>query len=320
MEVESDVGEMLKIIVFDSGWGGELVADFLMRELTTVEVVRLIDWAHAPYCGKNVEEICELVDAVLGPYVGRVDLIVLGGYAVSLALGFLCEKYPEQKFVGMGINYDMILRSRNFPGQVALLMDRLTSESELRQELRVALPFSTLLIPDCTGWEELINENLMTPEVLRKDLGYDFVLAPVRKKKYERSAKKGESFDEIVARMKKRELGDDAESGDELDAELDSKQQALKVAIAKFSQAAQAAADEERVIDDALVRRSLQIERRNDLRPDVILLLNTHFWEIKLDLEELFGFRVRVLDFREKLLHDVCAALKLRGVHGGRAK
>lgn len=56
------------------------------------------------------------------------------------------------------------------------------------------------------------------------------------------------------------------------------------------------------------------------LKPDVVLLLNTHFWEVKAELEEIFGWRVRVLDFREKLLHDVCAALKLRGVHGGRAK
>ena len=119
---------MLKIVVFDSGWGGELVADFLMRELTTVEVVRAIDWVGAPYCGKSVEGIYELVDVNLQRFIGNVDLIVLGGYAASLALGYLREKYPQQKFVGMSINYDMVLRSRNFPGQVVLLMDRLTSE------------------------------------------------------------------------------------------------------------------------------------------------------------------------------------------------
>lgn len=55
-------------------------------------------------------------------------------------------------------------------------------------------------------------------------------------------------------------------------------------------------------------------------RPDVILLLNTHFWSIRSELEELFGYRVRVLDFRQKLLHDTCRALELRGVHGDRSK
>lgn len=306
VEVESDVGEMLKVVVFDSGWGGELVADFLMEELTTVEVVRAIDWTRAPYCGKSVEEICELAEATLKRHIGEADVIVLGGYAVSLALDFLHEKYPRQKFVGMGINYDKVLRSRTFPGQVALLMDQLTSESELRQEMRQALPYSTLIIPDCTGWEGLINENLMTPEILRQDLGYDFVLTPPRKRSG--SVASGVAFDRLAAQV-------ELQTGS-----MDEKKQTLRAAIAKFAKAAETAAGEERDHENKLKEQNLQIERRNELRPDVVLLLNTHFWEIKLELEDLFGYKVRVLDFREKLLHDVCTALKLRGVHGRRAK
>ena len=299
---------MLKIVVFASGWGGELVADFLMRELTTVEVVRVIDWVRAPYCGKSVEEIYELVDLNLQRFIGNVDLIVLGGYAVSLALGYMKEKYPQQKFVGMSINYDMILRSRNFPGQVALLMDRLTSESELRQELRMALPYSTLIIPDCTGWEELINENLMTEEILRRDLGSDFILA-IPQRRRQRMDSDELSFDDIATQVivKKPKI-------------FNEKEQALRMAIAKFSQASKAAVADEHQLVEKMTDEILETERRGNWQPDVILLLNTHFWEIKLELEEIFGYKVRVLDFREKLLHDVCAALKLRGVHGKRAK
>lgn len=54
--------------------------------------------------------------------------------------------------------------------------------------------------------------------------------------------------------------------------------------------------------------------------PDAVLLLNTYYWEIKKDLEAVFGWRVRVLDFRQQLLHDVCRSLKLRGVDGHRAR
>lgn len=299
---------MLKIVVFDSGWGGELVADFLMRELTTVEVVRAIDWVGAPYCGKSVEEIYELVDLNLQRFIGNVDLIVLGGYAASLALGYLREKYPQQKFVGMSINYDLVLRSRNFPGQVVLLMDRLTSESELRQELRMALPYSTLIIPDCMGWEELINENLMTEEILRQDLSSDFILA-IPQRRRQRVVSDELSFDDIATQVivKKPEI-------------FSEKEQALRTAIAKFSQASKAAITDEHRLAENLTDEILETERRGNWQPDVILLLNTHFWEIKLELEEIFGYKVRVLDFREKLLHDVCAALKLRGVHGKRAK
>lgn len=187
-------------------------------------------------------------------------------------------------------------------------MDRLTSESELRQELRTALPYSTLIIPDCTGWEELINENLMTEEILRRDLGSDFILA-IPQRRRQRAVSDELSFDDIATQVivKKPEI-------------FSEKEQALMMAIAKFSQASKAAVADEHQLAENLTDEILETERRGNWQPDVILLLNTHFWEIKLELEEIFGYKVRVLDFREKLLHDVCAALKLRGVHGKRAK
>ena len=80
---------MLKIVVFDGGWGGELVADYLAEELQTIEIERVIDWKHAPYDNKTISEIESLSEDCLRPYVGKVDLIVLGGYATSLALEFL---------------------------------------------------------------------------------------------------------------------------------------------------------------------------------------------------------------------------------------
>lgn len=314
MKEVRNVGEiMLRIVVFDSGWGGELVANFLMEELKMVEVVRVIDCPHAPYCGRTREEICWLVEQGLADYIGQMDVIVLGGYAVSLALEYLRERYPEQKFVGMGINYDAILRTRSYPENVVLMMDQLTSESELRQELRQRLQYSTLVIPDCTGWEELINEGLMMPEILRRDLGYDFALAePVKRKQVWGDRAPGSLGSEI--------LGMNEPSEDIVVTERADKE-ALRAAIAKFAQAAEEAAADE----CALVRQfAEEVPSAGDdsgkIHPDTVLLLNTHFWEIKLDLEAIFGWKVRVLDFREKLLHDVCAALKLRGVHGKRAK
>lgn len=304
---------MLRIVVFDSGWGGELVANFLMEELKMVEVVRVIDWPHAPYCGHTRDEICWLVEQGLTGYIGRVDAIVLGGYTVSLALGYLCERYPEQKFVGMGINFDAILRTRSYPDNVVLMAGRLTSELELRQELRQRLPYSTLVIPDCAGWEELIDEGLMMPEILRRDLGHDFALAEsvIHRKVQE---------DKVPSSLGGEILG---MNGSLKNAGVTgrSDKDALRAAIAKFAQAAEEAAADERALVHQFTEEAPDVgDDSGRIHPDVVLLLNTHFWEIKLDLEAIFGWKVRVLDFREKLLHDVCAALKLRGVHGKRAK
>ena len=93
----------------------------------------------------------------------------------------------------------------------------------------------------------------------------------------------------------------------------------LELAVLKFATAARVAAEDEQIAI-AAIPETVDTSEEELITADVVLLLNTHFWELKEDLEILFGWGVRVLDFREKLLHDVCAALKLRGVHGKRAK
>ena len=47
MAVEEERIFMLKVVVFDSGYGGELFADYLEEELPLVDIVRVIDWRNA---------------------------------------------------------------------------------------------------------------------------------------------------------------------------------------------------------------------------------------------------------------------------------
>ncbi len=284
---------MRKIVVFDSGWGGELVADYLMRELSVVEVIRVIDWAHRAYRG--LEPNFEITVDLLRPYIGNVDLIVLGGYAVGMMLGDLERTFPAQAFVAPSVNYDKILRTRQYPEQVAVLAGAATRSSELLQELREKLPYSTLILPECENWEDLIDNNLMTEDVVRTELAWDFVVC-----------KQGLDSSEM-------RCGDDTVLMQEKSLTKCSLAQAIK----NFGLAAEQARQEERRA--TIAARQAQ-EARVRTKPDLVLILNTHFWEIKPEIEQNLGWQVRVLDFREKLLHDVCAALKLRGVDGRRAK
>jgi len=277
---------MLKIVVFDSGWGGELVADYLERELGVVEVVRVIDWANAPYENRSLAEITQLVEQNLQSYIGQVDVIVLGGYVVSMALSKMHELYPQQKFVGLGINYDLILRSRNYPERVVVLMDELLNQSSLRGELRRKLLYSTLVMPDCSGWEDLVNRDALTKDILRSELSWDFCIKNRPKITKERANRvKPTRSDRVLIRAAVRNLE-------------------------KLS-----AATKRRELD-----YPEDYSNTAKIKPDLVLLLNTHFWEVKAEIEELFGWNVRVLDFREKLLHDTCRALELRGTHGKRSK
>lgn len=247
---------MLKVVVFDSGYGGDVVADYLSRELGVIEVVRVTEIDLSLENG-SLSEICRFSKAHLCSYAGKVDLIVLGGYVVSLALEFLKTEYPQQKFVGVGINYYRILNSRAFPDQIAIMADKALFEVVVRKEVCQELPYSTIILPDCSGWDRLINEGQMSAEILRADLEPHFLLRP----NCNRS-----------------------------------------------------------LLPSSPIKLAKPPDKTTLLKPDVVILLNTHFWSIKSEFEELFGFRVRVLDFRQKLLHDTCRALNLLGVDGCRSK
>jgi len=293
-------------VVFDTGWGGELVAGYLARELSVVEIVRVIDWGHKIYSGMALD--IDTVMQFLAPYIGQVDVIVLGGYTVGVMLQALRSAYPEQIFVAPSINYDKILRARQYPEKVAVLMNDTVRASRMFRELREKLPYSTLILPECANWEYLIDNNLMTGEIVRTELAWDFETCPIR---------------ELPASRVRREQG--AEFAPlEILATKSLEKRALMQAIQNFGAAAQQASLAEKRAAKAteLAQKKCLASDTDRVRtkPDLVLLLNTHFWEIKPEIEKSLGWQVRVLDFREKLLHDVCAALKLRGVDGKRAK
>lgn len=249
---------MRKVVVFDGGWGGKNVADYLTSELGVVEVECVINCEARPYELMRLEEIYSLAEESLKPYFNKVDLIVLGGYMSSLALEILQEKYPDQRFVGMGIDYRLIYKTKRRPKAVTIMGDELLVRLPVWSELRTQLPEVSLIAPDCSGWESLIDMGEMSSEIIEGELGEYFFLA------------RSPTIDPPKGRPP---------------------------LIRRFW------------------RRTTEAVS-NLIRTDTILLLNTHYWGFKSAFEQIFGYGVRVLDFRQKLLHDVCLALNLRGVDG----
>lgn len=279
---------MLKIAVFDGGWGGEVVATFLAKELQTVEIIRAIDWKHAPYEGKTANEICQLAEQYLAPHIGKVDLVVIAGYMSAMALDYLKHRYPQQKFVSVGINYYRILKSSTYPDRVTVMMDSELLDTPLCEELRDNLPNSTITMPDCSGWEDLANKGELSPEVLATDLATYFDLPDTSRNQT------------IAAEALHQDL-----SG-QPDPEYNGPKRPLQRLADKILK---------------LLKHTPPVTAPPPLiHSDVVLILNTNFWDAIEDFEKVFGYQVRVLDFRQKLLHDTCAMLGLRGVHGDRSK
>lgn len=95
---------MLKVVVFDSGYGGEFFADKLEEELPVVEVIRVIDWRNAGEILASPKKARKHAKAALRPYIGKVDLIIFANHLLTItSLKHFRRKYKDQKFIGLGL-------------------------------------------------------------------------------------------------------------------------------------------------------------------------------------------------------------------------
>lgn len=93
---------MLKVVVFDGGYGGEFFADQLEEELPILEVIRVIDWRNAEQIIASPRQARKIAKTALQPYIGKVDLIIFANHLLTLtSLKHFCRKYKNQKFIGL---------------------------------------------------------------------------------------------------------------------------------------------------------------------------------------------------------------------------
>lgn len=244
------------------------------------------------------------------PYIGRFDLIVLGGYVASLALPLLRRLFPEQPILGVDVNSQRIAQCANRSQKVVCLASPVMSETLWLDDLRAVLPDLIFEFPNCLGWEQVINDREVSTELLRADLEKELNL---KFDQYYTTTQRGRHKRIALPFIERISIANAQQAGD-------------KTATQHFLQIRQLAQDSPDVQTFAQNLSSLSnfavakkpIYAPAQTLPDAVVLLNTHYWVIKPELAEIFGWKVRVMDFREKLLHDVCFALKLRGVHGGR--
>ena len=96
---------MLKVVVFDGGYGGELFADYLQENLPVLEIIRVIDWRNADKILKKAKDARKVAEAALKPYIGKVDLIIFANYLLTItSLKYFQRKYKTQKFIGLNLS------------------------------------------------------------------------------------------------------------------------------------------------------------------------------------------------------------------------
>ncbi len=97
---------MLKIVVYDSGYGGEVFADKLEEELPTIDVIRVIDWRNAEKIQTNAKEARKCAEKALAPYINKADLIIFANHLLTItSLKYFTQKYKDQRFTGLELEH-----------------------------------------------------------------------------------------------------------------------------------------------------------------------------------------------------------------------
>lgn len=151
----------MKLGVFDSGIGGEAVAQALQLAFPDAKIITVNDKVHVPYGDKSPSEVLALTTHAVQPLLrANCDVIILAcNTATAVAIESLRSSYPLQKFIGIEpmIKQAASLTKTHTIGVCAtpatLASDRYAT---LVQQFGADL---TIIEPDCSQWAYWIENN-----------------------------------------------------------------------------------------------------------------------------------------------------------------
>ncbi len=152
-----------KVVVFDGGFGGEIFADYVEREIAVIDVIRVIAWRDLMPLTKNPKDARQIAEQALSPYIGRVDIIVFANHLLStLDLKYFKQKYPRQQFLGFSFptttsKRALVLATKALHGSFAYF------------NLIHKLPAKTQTA-DLDEWVPLVDDAELTNEQIQHDL------------------------------------------------------------------------------------------------------------------------------------------------------
>ena len=157
----------MNIGVFDSGIGGEAVANSLRNYFPEAKITVVNDRENLPYGDKTSHQIRLLTDAAIQPILGSDVIVIACNSATTAAIEFLRGKYTNQKFIGIEpmIKPALNLTKTRIIG-VCATPATLGSNSYRMLKDKYARNYQ-VVEPDCSNWAQMIeNNDLNNSEVI----------------------------------------------------------------------------------------------------------------------------------------------------------
>lgn len=148
----------MKIGIFDSGRGGELVGDGLKKLLPEHEYLVVNDREHVPYGSRTDAEVTALTEAAIRPLlVAACPIIVIAcNTATMAAINTLRQRHPNVTFIGI----EPMIKPANLVSatrHITVLATPLTLQSERYRELIASYAEDVVIDqPSAAGWAAAI--------------------------------------------------------------------------------------------------------------------------------------------------------------------
>jgi glutamate racemase len=162
----------MKLGIFDSGIGGEAVAQALQQTFPNAEILVVNDKANVPYGDKPADQVIQLTDAAIQPLLSAsCDIIILAcNTATAAAIETLRATYPAQKFIGIEpmIKTAASLTKTN---TIAVCATPATLASERYKSLIEKYGAHLDIIePDCSIWAYMIENSQINHALIKETI------------------------------------------------------------------------------------------------------------------------------------------------------
>lgn len=153
----------MKLGIFDSGIGGEAVAEALQKEFPEAQIITVNDRKNVPYGDKSPVEVIHLTDAAIQPLLAAsCDIIAIAcNTATAYAIEQLRTTYPSQKFIGIEpmVKTAAALTKSQI---IAVCATPATLSSERYNHLvKKYATHLEIIEPDCSQWAYWIENNTL---------------------------------------------------------------------------------------------------------------------------------------------------------------
>lgn len=156
----------MRIGVFDSGIGGQTVADAISRAIPAAIVTFVNDRQHVPYGDKTADELFNLVVPILQQLAKSCQVIVIACNTVSVTLAPKLRQIIPVPIVALD---PMVKPAAQLTktGTIAVCATPTTLASERYEWLKKSYAANvTVLEPNCSDWSKMIEANNMNHQQL----------------------------------------------------------------------------------------------------------------------------------------------------------